>query len=106
MINVFTERSTFIPSQDTEPTIHKILNSIRPFRSDDEKTYSIVDQNTFLANWNLLTSGILNGLNWQNVFIAGGSVLGCLLHGFTAVGSTNETHIGANGFHNTDIDIL
>ncbi|CAG8440942.1 1066_t:CDS:10 [Ambispora gerdemannii] len=33
----------------------------------------------FLRNWHLLTEGTLDGLDWSNVFAAGGSVLACLL---------------------------
>ena len=42
---------------------------------------SIVSSNEFFDNWNLFTQGMFKDINWNNVVVAGGSVLGCLLPG-------------------------
>lgn len=43
---------------------------------------TVVSQETFLSNWRLLTNGILDGLDWSNILVAGGAVLACALPGF------------------------
>ena len=42
---------------------------------------SIVKLEEFQENWNLFTQGMFKDMDWNNVVIAGGSVLGCLLPG-------------------------
>ncbi len=38
---------------------------------------AIVDsQDQFLTNWETFTKGMFKGLDWTNIFIAGGAVLG------------------------------
>jgi hypothetical protein len=38
---------------------------------------AIVDsKDQFLANWETFTKGMFKGLDWTNIFIAGGAVLG------------------------------
>lgn len=39
---------------------------------------SILPKEDFLKNWNQFTGGILDGLDWTNVFAAGGAILACL----------------------------
>lgn len=39
---------------------------------------SINDRDTFEKRWNIMTNGCFTHLNWDNVFVAGGSVLHCL----------------------------
>jgi hypothetical protein len=37
---------------------------------------AIVSRDEFLTNWKDFTKGMLDGLDWNNVFCAGGAVLG------------------------------
>jgi len=39
---------------------------------------SVLLKEDFLKNWNQFTGGILDGLDWTNVFAAGGAILACL----------------------------
>ncbi|KAK8798793.1 hypothetical protein WA158_007877 [Blastocystis sp. Blastoise] len=39
----------------------------------------IVNKNEFEQNWRIFTEGLFSLLNWHNIFIAGGSILACLL---------------------------
>ncbi|EFO63479.1 Hypothetical protein GLP15_3797 [Giardia lamblia P15] len=43
---------------------------------------TVVPQEKFFSNWRLLTNGILDGIDWSNVVVAGGAVLACVLPGF------------------------
>lgn len=42
-------------------------------------TPSIVDQAGFATNWRIFSENLLTLVNWDNVFVAGGSILACLL---------------------------
>jgi hypothetical protein len=42
---------------------------------------SIVSNDEFCSNWDVMTQGIFKGVDWSNLFVAGGCVLGCLLSG-------------------------
>lgn len=42
-------------------------------------TRSIVDQAGFATNWRIFSENLLTLVNWDNVFVAGGAVLACLL---------------------------
>ena len=42
-------------------------------------TQSIVDKKGFETNWRIFTERLLDLVNWGHVFIAGGSILACLL---------------------------
>lgn len=53
---------------------------------------AFVDETTFKANWRAFSKGLLEGLDWSNVLVVGGSVLGSL----------NKT---ATYLQNSDIDI-
>jgi hypothetical protein len=57
---------------------------------------AIVDKTTFTSNWDTFTQGAFGAVDWSNIVVAGGAVLGCLLPNFIK----NEV-IGANGFHNS-----
>ncbi|KZS92832.1 hypothetical protein SISNIDRAFT_428820 [Sistotremastrum niveocremeum HHB9708] len=55
----------------------------------------------FTTTFDRLTEGVLRGLNWDNVFVAGGMVLGTLLSPPTTGNPSNlDTH-----FLNSDIDV-
>lgn len=42
-------------------------------------TQSIVDKKGFETNWRIFTERLLDLVNWDHIFVAGGSVLACLL---------------------------
>lgn len=42
-------------------------------------TRSIVDRAGFATNWRIFSENLLTLVNWDNVFVAGGAVLACLL---------------------------
>jgi hypothetical protein len=54
---------------------------------------SIVARDEFMRGWSEFTGGILNGLDWANVFCAGGAILGNLAKDRT-------------GFSSSDIDLF
>ena len=51
----------------------------------ENKGMSIVDKSTWQRNWSMLTMGMFVGMNWDNLFVAGGAVLGCMLPGWFLV---------------------
>jgi hypothetical protein len=62
---------------------------------------------TFQSNFNLLTENLFLGFDWENVFVAGGAVLACLLQGYEYQKDfKNKIAKGANGFLHTDIDLF
>ena len=54
----------------------------------------------FEENWNAFTENQFKGLNWNNIFVAGGSVLSCLQNDF----STSIEQ--GNPFNSSDIDLF
>lgn len=54
---------------------------------------SIVSKQQFLANFEEFTQGCLRNISWDNLFIAGGAILGCL--------SSNQ-----DGYRSSDIDLF
>jgi hypothetical protein len=71
----------------------KCLNSSRNIDNPISKGVAIVGKDEFLKNWKEFTQGCLDGMNWANVFAAGGAVLGCL--------SANQ-----DGYRGSDIDLF
>ena len=56
--------------------------------------------NKFKENWEAFTSGQFTGIDWNNLFVAGGSVLACLQPDFsTSIEPSNP-------YHSSDIDIF
>ncbi|RIA84952.1 ankyrin repeat-containing domain protein [Glomus cerebriforme] len=47
--------------------------------NQDDPAICLGGNETFQKNWNLFTESSLSGLDWSNVFAAGGAVLSCLL---------------------------
>jgi len=57
------------------------------------------------VNWQRFTLGLFDGVDWSNLFVAGGSVLGCLLPCLRA--HAEEAKLpGFNGFGSSDIDLF
>ncbi|KAJ8074703.1 hypothetical protein PM082_022281 [Marasmius tenuissimus] len=67
-----------------------------------EKIHVQPSQEAFVSSWSRMTGGVLNGLNWSNVFVAGGSVLGTLITPETDEGHTDHND---KGWLASDIDL-
>eukprot|EP01118_Nematostelium_gracile_P008854 TRINITY_DN2954_c0_g1_i2.p1 TRINITY_DN2954_c0_g1~~TRINITY_DN2954_c0_g1_i2.p1 ORF type:complete len:613 (-),score=130.85 TRINITY_DN2954_c0_g1_i2:72-1712(-) len=95
LINVFQEAKSFV-YDNTKPKMPLIMDAVR--KSDEGS--SIVDHiKDFQRNFNAITPA-LEGLNWNNLFVAGGSVLKSL--------TTKEIPPRFRGdyFVNSDIDMF
>lgn len=57
------------------------------------KGYTVVNRESFFNNWNEYTNGIFDGLDWSNIFCAGGCILGNI--------ATDN-----NGYRGKDIDLF
>lgn len=103
-LNVFENAHTFKYEPETEDEA-KVPKLFLRSRVNQTSGPNICDQATFVKNWKALTVGILDGLNWNNVFVAGGAVLACLsldqsryrtsdidifIHGITSEAAANE----------------
>lgn len=62
-----------------------------------EDGYSVVPKEEFYENWNRFTNNQFQNFDWTNVFIAGGSILACLM-GF----KTDQD----DAFKNSDVDLF
>merc|ERR1712137_586980 len=63
-------------------------------------TRTVCDQSSFESNWKAWTENQFAGMNWDNVFVAGGAVLACMQPDFSTSTELN------NPFHSADIDIF
>lgn len=108
---------------DTARTIHRpALSPDDPIAGytflDQKRAHSIRIQpstSAFAERFHQLSNGLLRGLNWNNVCVAGGLALGTLLSPDTApvVNETNPTttsststkHVNASQWKHSDIDI-
>jgi hypothetical protein len=90
--NVFQHEDEFVFQDETEDEkrVPKLLTQCRKLGLTGK---AIVSQNEFTARWNTFTNGILNGLDWKNVFCAGGAVLANLI-------ADNA------GYNSSDIDLF
>lgn len=84
LIDVFKQRDSFkiAPASAEEMQIPKIL--AKPARGVGVEVVgesAVVTSDQFHQNFAQLTSGVLQGLNWKNVFVAGGAVLAGLQTG-------------------------
>ena len=73
LVRVYEEEKSFEPRNDWVTNFPKIpvLNS----RSTIPQQ-KIVSKDTFIANWSALTQDVFKDMEWSNLFVAGGSVLG------------------------------
>eukprot|EP01127_Copromyxa_protea_P013859 TRINITY_DN376_c0_g1_i1.p1 TRINITY_DN376_c0_g1~~TRINITY_DN376_c0_g1_i1.p1 ORF type:complete len:888 (+),score=171.53 TRINITY_DN376_c0_g1_i1:42-2666(+) len=92
MVNVFDNFDSFVYSEET-PEEKKVPKLLTHYRRLDLKGKAIVPKATFLSNWSEFTQGCLDGLDWNNVFVAGGAVLGCL-------------NAEQDGYRSSDIDLF
>jgi hypothetical protein len=102
LIDVFAERDSFTPDeQGRESWIGDVLLDSHPFPTKirrmypETSQYTIVERATFLSQWNTFTHNAFANVNWENIFVAGGAVLGTILQ--------NPVQ---HAFHNSDIDIF
>ncbi|KAJ1549516.1 hypothetical protein HK405_014679 [Cladochytrium tenue] len=56
----------------------KEIPALFPVLHYNTSEIAMTDQTNFILNWRSLTDGSLHGLDWSNVFAAGGSILACL----------------------------
>lgn len=97
LINVFKkpEAFDFAPETADELQMPKLLTKLRlPGKMD----CSVVNRESFLKNFEDFSRGILKGISWDNIFVAGGSVLGPLMN----IGEKTR----ALSFKDSDIDIF
>jgi hypothetical protein len=92
LMNVYETFNKFGYEDETpeEKNVPKLLSQKRTL---DVTGSSIVAKEVFDKNWKEFTQGCLDGLDWKNIFAAGGSVLGCL--------SSNQ-----DGYRSSDIDLF
>jgi hypothetical protein len=70
---------------------------------------TIVSEATFKSNFDLFTEGALRYLDWSNVFVAGGSVLACLMPldaKRTESNAAKRKYYHTDGYKSSDIDIF
>ena len=74
-----------------------IMDDVRLQRIESKLT-SVVSELEFQTNWRKLSHGVFEGIDMSQCFIAGGSVLGCLL--------PSLDNDAAGGFGSSDVDIF
>jgi len=93
LMNVFNSPPQSFAYAEETPEEKRVPKLLTQSRQLDLKGSAIVDKTTFLKNWAEFTQGCLDGLDFTNVFVAGGAVLGCL--------SSNQ-----DGYRSSDIDLF
>eukprot|EP00727_Mastigamoeba_balamuthi_P011317 m51a1_g6808 hypothetical protein (783) ;mRNA; r:256090-258827 len=86
-------RFVFEAESEAERAVPKVLAATRRDQARNGQP-SIVPRDAFLKNWKEFSLNVLDGLNWDNVFAAGGSVLAC------------ASADNAGGFRSSDIDLF
>lgn len=93
LLNLFGNPHLF-KSEDYDSTLAPtILDQPRLSYQRPTGESLIVDKPQFLQNWENFTRGSLAGLDWSNVFVAGGSIFSCVCD-------------QKQGFETSDIDIF
>eukprot|EP01122_Echinamoeba_exundans_P011680 TRINITY_DN4727_c0_g1_i1.p1 TRINITY_DN4727_c0_g1~~TRINITY_DN4727_c0_g1_i1.p1 ORF type:complete len:567 (-),score=100.96 TRINITY_DN4727_c0_g1_i1:498-2198(-) len=95
LIDVYANPDKFVMQEENEneSVIPKLLAQRREAAGYRPGESAIVSRSQFNENFRKLTSGCLDGLDWTNIYVAGGSVLGCLLK-------------NPIGFQHSDIDMF
>eukprot|EP01114_Cavostelium_apophysatum_P011331 TRINITY_DN2554_c0_g1_i1.p1 TRINITY_DN2554_c0_g1~~TRINITY_DN2554_c0_g1_i1.p1 ORF type:complete len:745 (+),score=183.66 TRINITY_DN2554_c0_g1_i1:494-2728(+) len=101
LVNVFESRDSFRYEQETaeEKSVPKLLTKRRRANLEslcEDREYSVVEREEFMAAWKTFTQDIFEGLDWSNIFVAGGSILGNLM----------ADSSGRQSFKGSDIDIF
>jgi hypothetical protein len=93
LYDVFADRSVFQHRSDyMELEPHLLMGNNRHFGG-------IATESQFFSQWGRLTQGVFDGVDMSNCFIAGGSVLACLLPG-------QQTDCIDGEFGASDIDVF
>jgi len=68
--------------------VAKLLTKHRKSASESQQKFgpAILTAQQFENHWEAFTQGMFKGLKWENVFVAGGAVLGSCLVGLRPVG--------------------
>eukprot|EP01130_Rhizamoeba_saxonica_P016569 TRINITY_DN7680_c0_g1_i1.p1 TRINITY_DN7680_c0_g1~~TRINITY_DN7680_c0_g1_i1.p1 ORF type:complete len:591 (-),score=138.85 TRINITY_DN7680_c0_g1_i1:60-1832(-) len=105
LIDVFDEQSSFV--NESEDSISQFFEQPHKAPIGEPSICSSVEE--FYKNFDAFTQGMFNGFNWDNVFIAGGSVLACLMPVSKEVQEIHELreyYQNNSGFEKSDIDLF
>uniref|UniRef100_A0A6B2KWG6 Poly [ADP-ribose] polymerase n=1 Tax=Arcella intermedia TaxID=1963864 RepID=A0A6B2KWG6_9EUKA len=94
LLDVFEEPEQFVYSPEYSKNITMVLGKMRNLNPQ----CSVVEQEEFTRNFEEFTGGVLKGIDWDNILVAGGGVLGPLLN------INEETR--KKSFADSDIDIF
>lgn len=94
LVDAFDYRDKMFKYQVETPEELAIPKILTKERRLGKEGYSVVSQEQYIKNWNEYTKGMLNGLDWNNLFAAGGAVLQNLV-------TDND-----RGYQGTDIDLF
>eukprot|EP01130_Rhizamoeba_saxonica_P010233 TRINITY_DN418_c1_g1_i3.p1 TRINITY_DN418_c1_g1~~TRINITY_DN418_c1_g1_i3.p1 ORF type:complete len:752 (-),score=143.16 TRINITY_DN418_c1_g1_i3:80-2311(-) len=97
LTNMYNNTSKFVYEDETpeERAVPKLLTQHRNLSRNG--TPAIVSNDEFKDRWADFTQGCFDGLDWNNVFVAGGSVLKCV---------QNDSNENQNATSNSDIDLF
>lgn len=104
LIDVFSERETFreediknFEGWKGDLLMHRERYHRYGSKPAPSNALTVVDRENFLKNFSMVTQNVFDGVDWSNMFIAGGSILAAL--------TATDNKIPAS-FHNTDIDVF
>ena len=97
LINVFNNTDSFVYEKQTteEESIPSILSYYKEVK-EEGKLAIASSYKEFITSWNSLTSNQFKNMNWNNVFVAGGSILACL----------QKNQFDEISYRSTDIDMF
>eukprot|EP00698_Gefionella_okellyi_P005555 TRINITY_DN15060_c0_g1_i1.p1 TRINITY_DN15060_c0_g1~~TRINITY_DN15060_c0_g1_i1.p1 ORF type:complete len:1172 (+),score=237.92 TRINITY_DN15060_c0_g1_i1:70-3516(+) len=102
LYNAFTQREQFVHCQPHDDTMPMILTKWYAAKSG----YSVNTREVFEANLRAFTKGLLVGLDWNNIVLAGGAVLACLLPGAVDIEAFRQNKLKGNPFKGADLDLF
>jgi len=100
LVDVYKHEDWFVGEQNDQ--YPKIMTYDQEPPAVGSKT--IVDKDSFFRRFSNFSNGLLDGMDWSNIVVAGGSIMGCLKPRF----SQDEEFEFYNdpGFKSSDIDIF
>lgn len=112
LIDVFDTSTQFrkfrpVVHREWDQRAHRLFSSPSQGARAAGNSSCVADYPTFLKNWELFTYGVLKGFSsWDNVVVAGGSVLACLAQ--TSAQTDRELHAlyQSDAFSSADIDLF
>lgn len=78
LISIYDNYSEFNFGEEAPESVTLLM---RRENASWARSLAVVDKSSFFENWKALTCSMFDGMNWSNVFVAGGAVLACLLPG-------------------------